>query len=38
MAGVYLGRHHHVVKKHQTHLTDELERKIIALFTLGSSY
>ena len=27
-----------VVKKHQTHLTDELERKILALFALGSSY
>jgi len=27
-----------IVKKHQTHLTDELERKIIALFTLGNSY
>ena len=38
MAGVYLGRHHHVVKKHQTHLTDELEREIIALFAIGNSY
>lgn len=27
-----------LVKKHQTHLTDELERKIIALFALGNSY
>lgn len=27
-----------LVKKHQTHLTDELERKIIALFALGTSY
>lgn len=27
-----------IVKKHQTHLTDELERKIIALFGLGNSY
>lgn len=27
-----------MVKKHQTHLTDELERKIIALFALGTSY
>ncbi|MFA0812743.1 IS256 family transposase, partial [Microbulbifer epialgicus] len=27
-----------VVKKHQTQLTDELERKIIALFALGNSY
>ncbi len=27
-----------IVKKHQTHLTDELERKIIALFALGNSY
>ena len=26
------------VKKHQTQLTDELERKIIALFSLGNSY
>jgi transposase-like protein len=26
-----------IVKKHQTHLTDELERKIIALFALGTS-
>jgi putative transposase len=26
------------VKKHQTHLTDELERKIIGLFALGTSY
>ncbi|MGL5990617.1 MAG: IS256 family transposase [Plesiomonas sp.] len=28
----------HIVKKHQTHLTDELERRIIGLFALGSSY
>lgn len=27
-----------VVKKYQTQLTDELERKIIALFALGTSY
>jgi len=27
-----------IVKKHQTHLTDELERKVIALFSLGTSY
>jgi transposase-like protein len=27
-----------LVKKHQTHLTDDLERKIIALFALGNSY
>lgn len=27
-----------IIKKHQTHLTDELERKIIALFSLGTSY
>ncbi len=27
-----------IVKKHQTQLTDELERKIIALFALGNSY
>lgn len=27
-----------IIKKHQTHLTDELERKIIALFALGNSY
>jgi len=27
-----------LVKKHQTHLTDELERKIIALYSLGMSY
>ena len=27
-----------IIKKHQTHLTDELERKIIALFALGTSY
>ncbi|GAB2888305.1 hypothetical protein GCM10027180_18380 [Microbulbifer echini] len=26
-----------IVKKHQTQLTDELERKIIALFALGNS-
>lgn len=28
----------HIVKKHQTHLTSELERKGIALFALGTSY
>jgi putative transposase len=27
-----------VVKKHQTHLTDDLERKVLALFALGNSY
>ena len=27
-----------MVKKHQTHLTDEIERKILSLFALGSSY
>ena len=27
-----------LIKKHQTHLTDELERKILALFALGNSY
>lgn len=27
-----------IVKKHQTHLTEELERKIIALYALGNSY
>jgi len=27
-----------IVKKHQTHLTEELERKVIALFALGNSY
>src|SRR5690606_4003258 len=27
-----------LVKKHQTHLTDELERKILALYALGTSY
>jgi transposase-like protein len=27
-----------IVKKHQTHLTDELERKVIGLFALGNSY
>ena len=27
-----------LIKKHQTYLTDELERKIIALFALGNSY
>ena len=26
------------VRKHQTHLTDELERKVIGLFALGNSY
>lgn len=27
-----------LIKKHQTHLTDELERKIISMFGLGMSY
>lgn len=27
-----------IVKKNQTHLTDELERKVLALFALGNSY
>lgn len=27
-----------LVKKYQTHLTDEIERKILSLFALGSSY
>ena len=27
-----------LVKKHQTHLTDEIERKILSLFGLGMSY
>lgn len=27
-----------LVKKHQTHLTDEVERKILSLFSLGMSY
>ena len=27
-----------LVKKHQTHLTDDLERKVLALFALGNSY
>lgn len=27
-----------IVKKHQTQLTDELERKVIALYALGNSY
>lgn len=27
-----------LVKKHQTQLTDELERKVLALFALGTSY
>lgn len=27
-----------LVKKHQTHLTNEIERKILALFALGTSY
>lgn len=27
-----------IVKKHQTHLTDDLERKVIGLFALGNSY
>ena len=27
-----------LVKKHQTHLTDEVERKILSMFGLGMSY
>ena len=27
-----------LIKKHQTHLTDELERKVLSLFALGNSY
>lgn len=27
-----------LVKKHQTHLTDDLERKVLGLFALGNSY
>ena len=27
-----------LVKKHQTHLTNEIERKILSQFALGSSY
>jgi len=27
-----------LVKKHQTHLTDDLERKVIGLYALGNSY
>jgi len=27
-----------LIKKHQTHLTDELERKFLALYALGNSY
>lgn len=27
-----------IVRKHQTHLTDEMERKVLALFALGNSY
>ncbi|SCZ58503.1 IS256 family transposase [Thiohalomonas denitrificans] len=27
-----------LVKKHQTHLTDEIERKVLSLFALGNSY
>ena len=27
-----------LIKKHQTHLTDEIERKIISMFGLGMSY
>lgn len=27
-----------LVKKHQTHLTDDLERKVLTLFALGNSY
>ncbi|GFR87641.1 transposase, partial [Elysia marginata] len=28
----------HIIKKHQTHLTADLERKVLALFSLGNSY
>jgi len=27
-----------IVKKHQPQLTDELERKVLAMFALGNSY
>jgi putative transposase len=27
-----------LVKKHQTHLTDDIERKVLSLFALGNSY
>ncbi len=27
-----------LVRKHQTHLTDEIERKVLSLFALGNSY
>ena len=27
-----------IVKKHQTHMSDELENKMLSLFTLGNSY
>jgi len=27
-----------LIKKHQTHLTDEIERKLISMFGLGMSY
>lgn len=27
-----------LVKKNQTHLTDDIERKVLALFALGNSY
>jgi len=27
-----------LIKKHQTHLTDELERKVLSLFAIGNSY
>ena len=27
-----------LIKKHQTHLTDEIERKILSMFSLGMSY
>jgi len=27
-----------VIKKHQTQLADALERKVLALFSLGNSY
>jgi len=27
-----------LIKKHQTHMTDEIERKVLSLYALGSSY
>jgi len=27
-----------LIRKHQTHLTDEIERKVLSLYALGSSY